>query len=69
MDEMMCFGIIKTIVISDDYFNQLTENERYKLESLLECSTRVKWMITTERSNYFKFLYTQHPYIEPKYDS
>ena len=60
MDEMMSLGIVKTIIISQDYYDQLSENERYKLESLLECSTTMKWLITTEKEQFFNFVYCNY---------
>lgn len=66
---MMRLGIVKTILISSDLYEGLSEAERYKLESVLCCSTKVKWVVSTERTNYYNYLYTQYPVQKKKQDN
>lgn len=67
MNIMMRKGIVKTVLISSDLYGQLTEDERYNIQSLMECSSRIRWMINTEKENFYDFMYLQYP--EQKVDN
>ena len=61
MDDMMHLGIVKTISISEDLFSKLSPDEVYKLEGMMECSSRIKWIIRNDCKKHISFIYTQYP--------
>ena len=64
MRDLLDHGIVKTIIISGDYYVQLSEDEIHHLNGLMECSSRFRWVINTEKQEYINFIYTQYPYRE-----
>jgi len=61
MNDMLNHGIIKTVIISEDYFSQLTENEIHSLSGLMEVSSKFRWLIRTDIKKHIAFIYLQYP--------
>jgi hypothetical protein len=61
MNDMLNCGIIKTVVISEDYFSQLTDNEVHTLNGLMEVSSIFRWLIKTNTTKHIAFIYSQYP--------
>ena len=61
MNDMLNHGIIKTVIISEDYFSQLTENEVHSLSGLTEVSSRFRWLIKSDVQQHIAFIYSQYP--------
>jgi len=62
IDEMHNFGLISTIIISTDYYEKMTNKQINHLESLLDLSGGIKWMLVNDRKEYFAFKYSLEPY-------
>ena len=50
IDDMQSFGIISTIVISEDYYDQMSSKEINHLDSFL--TDGMKWLIVNDRKEY-----------------
>lgn len=61
MRDMMNLGIVKTISISEDLYCQLSEDQIHYLNGMMECSSRVRWIIVGDKTNHLAFIYTQYP--------
>jgi len=61
MNDMLNHGIIKTVLISEDYFSQLTPNEVHSLNGLMEVSSVFRWVIKTDKTKHIAFIYSQYP--------
>ena len=55
------FGVIKTILISDDVYNNLTHDEIKHLEAFTTGS--VSWVIYSDRKSYINFYYDYEPMV------
>jgi hypothetical protein len=64
MDSMMRYGVVKAISISLDLYEQLSEDDRYNIESLLQVNSRIKWIICVNRQKYYNLLYMSQPDLE-----
>lgn len=64
MVNLMNLGIVKTISISSDLFNKLSENEVSYLEGMLSCSSKIKWIISNDKKEHIEFIYSQYPKSE-----
>ncbi len=62
MGDLLKGGIVKTVIISEDYYCQLSEDEIYYLNGLMECSSRFRWVIKTDKTEHIAFVYLQYPY-------
>jgi hypothetical protein len=60
IDDMQSFGIISTIIISDDYYSSLSKKEVNHLDSFL--TDGIKWLIVTDKKEYWSFVYSHEPY-------
>ena len=63
IDDIQNFGYIATIIISEDYFDSMTKREQDHLESFVDPNSGVKWMISTEREQYWSFRYSCEPMV------
>ena len=61
LEEMQNFGLVSTIVISSDYHESMDKKQIEHLESLLDLSGGVKWLISNEKKEYFRFIYSFEP--------
>jgi len=61
LEEMNNFGLISTIIISSDYHESMNKKQIEHLESLLDISGGVKWLISNEKQEYFRFRYSFEP--------
>ena len=59
IDDMQSFGLISTIVISEDYYGQMSSKEISHLDSFL--SDGMKWLIVNDRKQYWSFIYSHKP--------
>ena len=66
MKDLMDGGITKTVIISEDYYGQLSENEVHYLSGLMEVSSRFRWVIRTDTTKHIAFIYSQYPYRKDK---
>lgn len=64
MDSMMRYGVVKAISISLDLYEQLSEDDRYNIESLLQVNSRIKWIICVNRQKYYNLLHMSQPDLE-----
>ena len=64
MDSMMRYGVVKAISISLDLYEQLSEDDRYNIESLLQVNSKIKWIICVNRQKYYNLLYMSQPDLE-----
>lgn len=60
IDDMKSFGIISTIVISEDYYEQMSSKEINHLDSFL--TDGMKWLIVNDRKEYWSFIYSYKPF-------
>jgi hypothetical protein len=56
---MTKFGLISTIIISNDVFEIMTKKETNHLEGFLDGN--IKWLICTDKQKYFSFIYSFEP--------
>lgn len=61
LDVMSNFGIVRTIVVSHDIYDELTENQRYALESYLDVTSPMHWMILFTIENHYHFVCSHEP--------
>jgi len=61
LDEMQDFGLVSQIVISLDCYENMSKKEINHLESLLDLNSKIKWMIVSDRKEYFAFKYSIEP--------
>ena len=62
IDEMQNFGLVSTIIISNDYYEGMTKKEIDHLDSLLDINGGIRWMFVSDRKEYFAFKYSIEPY-------
>lgn len=60
----MRYGVVKAISISLDLYEQLSEDDRYNIESLLQVNSKIKWIICVNRQKYYNLLYMSQPDLE-----
>ena len=60
IDDMQSFGIISTIIISEDYYDQMSSKEINHLDSFL--ADGIKWLIVNDRKEYWSFIYSHEPF-------
>ncbi len=60
-DIMNRWGLVKVIIISDDYYQLLTESQRRDIEGYLTIGNPIKWMIVTDKKEYYDFKYSAKP--------
>ena len=58
------FGIVKTVLISANLFNQMSEAEVKDLEGYLAVGSSIRWVIKCDQDDYINFYYSQHPMTE-----
>lgn len=63
IDDMQNFGYIKILHVSRDIYNSMKPKEREHLESFLDLNSPIKWIVDTEKKNYYKFIYTDEPML------
>jgi len=64
MDSMQKYGLVKAISISSDLYEQLSEEDRQNIESILYIGSEIKWIICTNRQKYYNLLYVVEPDLE-----
>ena len=62
IDDMQSFGMISTILISEDYYDTMSTREKAHLESFLYPDA-IKWLIVTDRKEYWSFRYSHEPMV------
>jgi predicted transcriptional regulator len=61
IDEMGNFGLVSTIIISNDYYESMNKKQKEHLEEFLDGS--IKWMIVTDRKEYFSLKFSHEPMV------
>lgn len=59
IEDMANFGLISTIVISNDIFEQMNSKQIKHLEEFLDGN--IKWLIRSDREQYYNFIYSFEP--------
>lgn len=59
IDDMADFGLISTIVVSDDVFCEMEKKQIKHLEEFLDSS--IKWLIISDKKEYYSFIYSVNP--------
>lgn len=57
--DMHSFGLVSTIVISQDYYCSMSKKEINHLNSFL--TGNIKWTIVSDKKQYWFFLYSSKP--------
>jgi hypothetical protein len=60
IDDMKNFGMISTIIISQDYYYQMSKKQINHLDSFL--TDGLKWLIVNDRKEYWSFIYSSEPF-------
>lgn len=60
----MRYGVVKAISISLDLYVQLSEDDKYNIESLLQVNSKIKWIICPNKHKYYNLLYMSQPDLE-----
>lgn len=59
IEDMVDFGLISTIIISEDVFCEMDKKQIAHLEEFLDGN--LKWLICTDKKGYYKFIYSFRP--------
>lgn len=69
IDDMQSFGIVSTIVISQDYYDSMSKKEKDHLESLLDINTGIHWAVLSDKKEYWHFRYSAEPFVFEEIDN
>jgi hypothetical protein len=59
IEDMANFGLISTIVISNDIFQEMNSKQIKHLEDFLDGN--LKWLICSDKKQYYNFIYSFKP--------
>lgn len=59
IEDMADFGLISTIVISNDIFEEMDSKQIRHLEEFLDGN--IKWLIRSDKKGYYSFIYSFKP--------
>lgn len=59
IEDMADFGLISTIVVSEDIFCEMEKKQIKHLEEFLDGT--LKWLIISDKKEYYNFIYSSSP--------